>query len=59
MLRLQGFLCNAGNSSYRAARRLVSQKGKGDGDWIEMYNAKGEEAGMARTHIPTATPGPI
>ena len=27
---------------------MVSEKGKGDGDWIELYNAKGEDAGMVR-----------
>ena len=33
---------------------MVSEKGKGDGDWIELYNAKGEDAGMVRARLSPA-----
>ena len=46
-----GFLCHAGSSTYRRAHSLVSKKGKGDGEWIELYNSKGDDAGVVSVSI--------
>lgn len=45
------FLCRRTKGAYQQSRSMVAEKGKGDGDWIELKSNKAQPAGYVSVSI--------